>query len=100
MKIKVKYQEMVLIVYIVLMMSFIFLKCQDITSQELAASTILLIIPFFNRVTKSKGNYRKLVCLILIFILLEFIRSFMRYEQSIKSIFYFCKPFALFSNTF
>ena len=88
MKIKVKYQEMVLIVYIVLMMSFIFLKCQDITSQELAASTILLIIPFFNRVTKSKGNYRKLVCLILIFILLEFIRSFMRYEQSIKSIFY------------
>lgn len=88
MKLKCKYSEMVIYIYLIGLISFIFLRCQDISAQEVAAMSTIFIFPYFDKVFKSRGHYKRIVIVIIIYMTFEIIRSLIRYGQGIKPVLY------------
>ena len=88
MKTKFKYKELVFIAYLLGLISFLVLKCQEITSQELATATTLFVIPYIGMIFRNRGTYKKITLIILAFFLMEFVRSYILYGQSIQGLAY------------
>lgn len=90
MKKKIKIYELILSLFILGIISFIFLRCHEITSQQIAAMTIILVVIQPNKLFCSKGKFKGIVFVLLVYILLEAVISLRRYGQGISIVGYYC----------
>lgn len=85
----IPYHRIVFVLYLVALVSFLFLNCQEITSQQIAAMVTIMVIPFMNRIVNSKATYKKEVIVFLLYMILEIFISKSRYDQSVGGILYY-----------
>ena len=88
-KLRVPYHRLIFVFYMLALISFFFLGCQEISSQELAACMTFLTIPVFGKILRSKATYKKEVFVFLIYITVEICVSLARYGQSINAVLYY-----------
>lgn len=89
MKLKLEYHKLIFVLYILGLISFLFLNCQEITSQEIAAAVTFLTIPCIGMMIKKKATYKKDIVIFLAYILIEIIISHNRYGQPWGSTLYY-----------
>ncbi len=104
-RMRVPYHRLIFVFYMLALISFFFLNCQEISSQELAACMTFLTIPVFGRVIRSKGTYKKEVFIFLTYIFIEICISLARYGQSLSVILYwianiFCMLLYVYFSSF
>lgn len=85
---RVKYSNIVLICYMIGLISFLFLSCHEITSQQIAAAMTILIILNIQPLFRSKGQFKIIVLLFLFYTVFEMLVSYRRYGQGWNSVFY------------
>ena len=90
---KVKKYKLILSLYILGMCSFLFLRCHEITSQQIAALMTGLILIQPSKVFHSSGNFKKIVFLMLLYIVIEAGVSLARYGQGVSTVGYYCFSF-------
>ena len=86
---RIPYHRIVFILYILALVSFLFLNCQEITRKKIAAIVTVMVIPFLGRIVNSKATYKKEVIVFLLYMILEICISKQRYGQSIVAILYY-----------
>lgn len=87
---KVKYRDLVFLAYLLGLISFLFLRCQEITAQEVAALVSIFILLDIKHLVRSKGTYTPIVLILLLYILFEAVRSYYRYGQGVYAVGYLC----------
>lgn len=86
---KIAYHRLIFIIYLIALISFFFLNCQEISSQQLAACVTFATLPFLGRIVNSKATYKKEVLVFLAYMIVQIFISQSRYGQPIWATLYY-----------
>lgn len=89
MKTKIKMSYLFYILFLICFTSFVFLRTQEITVQQMAATLGVLSLPFgLGPILNNKAYFRKEVSILLLFIIIQAIRGYYRYGQGLYAVIY------------
>lgn len=90
---KIKKYELILSLYMLGVCSFVFLRCHEITSQQIAAIMTGLVLIQPDKIFHSRGKFKGIVFVLFIYIAIEAGASLVRYGQGLSIVGYYCFSF-------